>query len=66
MKTPNFMGGVISTLGVLVTKIMVGTKTMYSTFFIVDAKPTYSVLLGRLDSFLPMCTFYITSTIDVL
>ncbi|KHN34546.1 hypothetical protein glysoja_045108, partial [Glycine soja] len=47
MKMTNFTRGATPALGVLVVDIMVGPKTMYSTFFIVDANPTYYVLLER-------------------
>ncbi|RZB66308.1 hypothetical protein D0Y65_042090 [Glycine soja] len=46
-KIESFTGGATAALGVLVAKITIGPKTMYLAFFIVDAKPTYSVLLGR-------------------
>lgn len=47
MKMMNFTRGATVAMGVLVAKITVGLKTMYSTSFIVDAKPAYSVLMGR-------------------
>lgn len=47
MKMANFTRGVIIALGVLVAEITVGPKTMYSVFFIMDAKPAYSVFLRR-------------------
>lgn len=63
MKIESFTGGATAALGVLVAKITIGPKTMYLAFFIVDAKPTYSVLLGRdwihASQFLP-CPFAIS------
>lgn len=47
MKIESFTGGATAALGVLVAKITIGPKIMYLAFFIVDAKPTYSDLLGR-------------------
>lgn len=43
----NFNSGAITALGVVEAEITVGPKTMHSTFFVLDAKPTYSVQLGR-------------------
>jgi len=47
MKMANFIGEATPTLGVLVVEVTVGPKTMYSTFFIMDAKLTYFMLLRR-------------------
>ena len=47
MKMTNFTGDVMVIIEVLVANITVGLKTFNSAFFMVDAKPTYSVLLGR-------------------
>ena len=47
MKMINFIGEVKNTIGVLVADIIVGSKTLTSTFFVMDTKPTYSVLLRR-------------------
>lgn len=44
MKMTNFTG---ETKGVLVADVTVGSKTVSSSFFMVDAKTTYSILLGR-------------------
>ena len=45
MKITNFIRKVMATIGVLVVDIMVGSKTSNSTFFVVNAKPMYSILL---------------------
>lgn len=47
MKMTNFTGEATATLGVLVADVTVGTKTQSSVFFVVEAKPTYAMLLGR-------------------
>ena len=47
MKMINFTSDMMVAIGVLVANIMVGSKTLNLTFLIVDAKPTYFVLLGR-------------------
>ena len=47
MKISNFLEKVIDVIRVLVVNIIVGFKTLNSAFFVVDAKPTYFVLLGR-------------------
>lgn len=43
----SFMGVASNALGVLVVDIVVETKEIRSTFFIIDEKPSYSVILGR-------------------
>lgn len=63
----NFTRRATEALGVLVAKITVGPKSMYSTFFIVDTKLAYLVLLGRDWIYsIQMCTFYVATIIDVL
>ena len=47
MKITNFTGDVLTAIGVLVTDITVRSKTLSFTFFVVDAKPSYSILLDR-------------------
>ena len=47
MKLTNFTSYMTITIGVLVADITVGPKTLNSTFFVVNAKPTYSMLLER-------------------
>ena len=43
----DFMGGPTNAKGVLVAELVVGSKVLPTTFFIVDAKGSYNVLLGR-------------------
>lgn len=47
MKMTNFTGEATMALGVLVADVMVGTKTLSSDFFVIKAKPIYTMLLGR-------------------
>ena len=47
MKMTNFTGESIDTLGFYIAELIVGTKTSTTVFFVVDAKPGYSLLLGR-------------------
>ena len=47
MVLSDFMGGPTEAKGVLVVELAVGSKVLPTTFFIVDAKGTYIVLLGR-------------------
>ena len=47
MKMSNFIGDVMTTIGILVANITVGSKTLSSTFFIIYAKHSYFVLLGK-------------------
>lgn len=47
MKMTNFTGEATMALGVLVADVMVGTKTLSSDFFVIEAKPIYTMLLGR-------------------
>ena len=46
MKVTNFFVNVMVSIGVLVTDITMGPKTLSLVFFVVDAKPTYFMLLG--------------------
>ena len=47
MVLSGFMGGPTEAKGFLVTELAVGSKVLPTTFFIVDAKASHSVLLGR-------------------
>jgi len=47
MKMTNFSGEATRALRIFITKITIGPKTMHFAFFIVDVKPSYSMLLGR-------------------
>ena len=47
IKMTNFIGDVTVAMEVLVTDIMVGSKTLSFAFFVVEPKPSYSVLLGK-------------------
>ena len=47
MKMTNFTSDVMATMGVLVTNITMGSKTLNFAFFMVDARLSYSVLLGK-------------------
>ena len=47
MVLSDFMGGPTEAKGVLVAELAVGSKVLPTTFFVVDAKGSYSVLLGR-------------------
>ena len=43
----NFTGGSTLALGFLIAELTVGPKTTNTVFFVVNAKPGYSVFLGR-------------------
>ena len=47
MKMTNFISEVIDAIGVPVANITMGSNRLSFTFFVMNAKPTYSVLLGR-------------------
>ena len=47
MTMSNFTGGSTPALGFLITKLIVGSKITNTVFFVVDAKPRYTILLGR-------------------
>ena len=47
MKKFNFRGEASTALGVLIAEVTVGPKSVKSAFFVVDGKPSYSVILGR-------------------
>ena len=43
----NFTGGSTPILGFLIAELIVGSRTTNTVFFVVDAKPGYTILLGR-------------------
>jgi len=43
----DFSGNISVTKGVVCVELTVGSKSLPTTFFVVDAKGTYSLLLGR-------------------
>ena len=47
MVLSDFMGGPTEVKGVLVAELAIGSKVLPTIFFVVDAKGSYSVLLGR-------------------
>ena len=47
MTMSNFTRGSTSILGFLIVELTVGSKTTNTMFFVVDAKPRYTILLGR-------------------
>jgi hypothetical protein len=47
MRLTDFGGNISVTKGVVCVELIVGSKSLPSTFFVVDAKGTYSILLGR-------------------
>ena len=47
MTMSNFTRGSTLALGFLVAKLTVGSKTANNILFVVDAKPGYTILLGR-------------------
>lgn len=65
MKMINFTGGGTHALGVLVAYIIVGTKIKKAMFFMVDAKPTYTLLLRRNWIHGSKCPINSSSVIDV-
>jgi len=47
MPLTNFSGNISVTKGVVCVELTVGSKSLPTTFFVVDAKGTYSILFGR-------------------
>ena len=47
MTMSNFIGGSTLTLGFLIAKLIMGSRTTNTVFFVVHTKPSYIVLLGR-------------------
>ena len=47
MKMTNFIKETTDAIRAIVANITVGSKNFSSTFFVIDARPTYSILLGR-------------------
>ena len=43
----DFGGNASKTRGAINVKLMIGSKTLPTTFFVIDGKGTYSLLLGR-------------------
>jgi len=47
MRLTYFSGNISVTKGAICVELTVGSKSLPTTFFVVDAKGTYSLLLGR-------------------
>ena len=47
MQMTSFTSGISKAIGVLMIDVTVGSKTSPTAFFVIDAKPSYSTLLGR-------------------
>jgi hypothetical protein len=47
MTLSGFFGEASDTKGIISKELMVGSKTIPTAFFVVDAKGKYNVLLGR-------------------
>ena len=47
MRTTNFIGESTKALGFYTAELTVGSNTSSIVFFVVEAKPGYSLLLGR-------------------
>jgi hypothetical protein len=47
MRLTNFSGKASMTKGAICVELTIGSKSLPTTFFIIDAKGTYSILLGR-------------------
>ena len=47
MMLKDFGGNASKTQGVVSVELMIESKTLPTTFFIIDSKGTYSLLLGR-------------------
>lgn len=65
MKMIKFTSSGTHALGVLVAHIIVGTKIKKAMFFMVDAKPTYTLLLRRNWIHGSKCPINSSSVIDV-
>ena len=47
MRLTDFSGNLSATKGAVCVQLTIGSKSLPTTFFVVDAKGTYSILLGR-------------------
>ena len=47
MTMSNFTGGSTLALGFLIVKLTMGSRITNTVFFVVDAKPGYTILLSR-------------------
>ena len=47
MMLKDFGGNASKTQGAVNVELMIGSKTLPTTFFVIDGKGTYSLLLGR-------------------
>jgi hypothetical protein len=47
MRLPDFSGKASMTKGAICVQLTIGSKSLPTTFFIIDAKGSYSILLGR-------------------
>ena len=47
MMLKDFRGNTSKTWGVINVKLTIGSKTLLATFFVIDEKGSYSLLLGR-------------------
>ena len=47
MRLIDFSGNILVTKGAICVELKVGSKSLPTTFFVVDTKGTYSLLLGR-------------------
>ena len=54
MMLTDFKGDVSPALGVICVDLMIGSKTLPTTFFVINGKGSYSTLLGR-DWIHPNC-----------
>ena len=58
MKLTDFSDNISVTKGVVYVELTVGSKSLPTTFFVVDAKGTYSLLLGEIGS-MPIAVFHL-------
>jgi len=47
MMITDFKGDVSPALGVICVDLMIGSKTLPTTFFVINGKGSYAILLGR-------------------
>ena len=61
MMLKDFEGNVSPVKGVICIELTIGSKTLPTTFFVVNGKGAYNLLLGR-DGFMPIAAFHLLCT----
>ena len=57
MMLKDFGGNASKTMGAINVELTIGSKTLLTTFFVIDGKGSYSLLLGRVG-FMPIVVYH--------